>query len=690
MFLSNINDNQPVKFALAILKRNIILITAVLFTGCLQKESSIKKEAEHQFKIIDSLRVADRTDTAIELLLALHNRYKDEAEPFLGAYYRIKAEGLRDDEPAMNIMADSAMAEFNNETLQALYPQQYFKVLITKGIACYANKKFNLALQYFYRAKSIPGITVCDESEIISRIGGIFFDQLNYRQAAQSWYKSYEMSGDCVFAVQQQKFGFQQGQLDNAGLAYERAGVYDSAAFCYFKDINLIETTAASGQVKDTSLNSARIVVYDNLGGLYLKRGMIDSAEFYLAKSTGINWVDADGITVPPLLKLVELYTTTGKLQKAEPLFYRSKQLLDRHPRYNPVSQVKWHKLYAAFLLKNNRQLDAYNQLAEYIRIKDSIDKASGTLMTLNVGKEFNTLQQQQTLNELKIKDKVNKIYLWAITVVVALSLVIIFLVYRNLKKSRKGYNDSIAQNQQLQRTLQELEDANKNYIRVMRVMAHDLRNPLGGITGIAGILLKDDELNAEQRHMLQLVESTGNHSMEMINELLNSGLAQENEPIVTEPHNIAMLLNDTVELLQFRAKEKRQTLRYTGNAQPIIANINREKMWRVFNNVIVNAIKFTRPGGNITVSINRQGNRGVISVTDDGVGIPDIDRAHVFDMFTPAKKTGTGGEKPFGLGLSISKRIIEKHNGKIWFESVEYKGTTFYIELAVAGERES
>lgn len=685
LFLSNIDDNQRVKYVPITLKRLLIVIIPLLFAACIQQPASVKEEVLARLKTVDSLVLTNKADSAVNLLLAANSRYANVPQPFLAIYYCIRAQARRDNELDMNATADSAVAEFSNETLQNLYPRQYYTVLITKGMACYVNGKFNTALQFFYKAKSINGISDCDLGELMSRLGGIYYDQQNYLKAAQSWYASYQMRTNCDVELPQQKFALQQGQVDNAGLAYERAGLPDSAAHCFFTDIKLIEDAVKAG-VDSNQIKSSKIVVFDNLGGFYLKRGMFDSAEYYLTLSTGINWTDIDGATIPPQLKLASLYTQTGRLQKAIPLFRQTKQLLDRHPKYNPESKEKWHQFYAAFLFKSNRPAEAYNELNEYIRVKDSVDRAAGAVMTLNVGKEFNTIQQQQTLNELKVKDKVNKIYLWAISMVIILSFVIIFLVYRNLKKSRKNYQSTIMHNQQLQGALEELEDANKNYIRVMRVMAHDLRNPLGGITGIAGILLKEDKLDAEQRHMIKLVESTGNHSMDMINELLNSGLAQQDEPLPVQPHDITLLLHDTIEVLEFKAAEKKQTLTYTGSTAPVIVNINHEKMWRVFNNVIMNAVKFTPAGGTITVSINRQGNRCVISVADNGVGIPDADKPHVFDMFTPAKKTGTGGEKPFGLGLSISKRIIERHNGKIWFESVEGKGTTFYIELAAGG----
>ncbi|MBD1366057.1 sensor histidine kinase [Mucilaginibacter sp. ZT4R22] len=70
--------------------------------------------------------------------------------------------------------------------------------------------------------------------------------------------------------------------------------------------------------------------------------------------------------------------------------------------------------------------------------------------------------------------------------------------------------------------------------------------------------------------------------------------------------------------------------------------------------------------------------------MADNGIGIPDKDKDSVFDMFTSAKKTGTQGEQPFGLGLSISKKIIEAHGCSIWFDSAPDQGTVFYVELPV------
>ncbi|MBC7399418.1 MAG: HAMP domain-containing histidine kinase [Mucilaginibacter sp.] len=168
-----------------------------------------------------------------------------------------------------------------------------------------------------------------------------------------------------------------------------------------------------------------------------------------------------------------------------------------------------------------------------------------------------------------------------------------------------------------------------------------------------------------------------------MINELLKSGLADENETLTKQQLNIKELLRDSVELLQFKANEKKQQIMFESTDAPILTNINHEKIWRVFNNLIVNAIKFSYEGGLIYVSIKTiDSSKILIEIADNGMGIPDKDKDAIFEMFTPAKRVGTDGEQPFGLGLSISKRIIENHNGRLWFESSPGFGTTFYIEL--------
>lgn len=99
-------------------------------------------------------------------------------------------------------------------------------------------------------------------------------------------------------------------------------------------------------------------------------------------------------------------------------------------------------------------------------------------------------------------------------------------------------------------------------------------------------------------------------------------------------------------------------------------------------SNLIANAIKFSPSGAYISVELEEKPQTVVISVEDKGIGIPVGMKDKVFDMFTEARRPGTAGEQPFGMGLAISKQIVEAHGGRIWFESTAGNGTKVFVEL--------
>jgi two-component system sensor histidine kinase VicK len=119
-------------------------------------------------------------------------------------------------------------------------------------------------------------------------------------------------------------------------------------------------------------------------------------------------------------------------------------------------------------------------------------------------------------------------------------------------------------------------------------------------------------------------------------------------------------------------------------NTKSLFINLNQNKFSRVLNNLLGNAIKFSHRKQQILVSADVQTERGtiIIKVQDSGIGIPEDLKSMIFDKFTKAGRKGTEGEKSLGLGMSIVKRIVELHNGRIWMESKENIGTTIFIEL--------
>ncbi|WP_311954385.1 HAMP domain-containing sensor histidine kinase [Mucilaginibacter terrae] len=632
-------------------------------------------------RLAENLPGTVNRDSVLKLIKGLKPKIKNE-DPVIADYYCLLSQ-VEDDNNLKCKYADSALAFFSTQQRRKEFPNHYYKALLCRGEISVYLKQYTTALKYFYQARQTLNNGNCKDGFLSVRMASIYYNQKNYKAAAKLWAENYNLIKSCVANYPFQKqFYTLQSVLNSAGVSYQRAGIYDSARYYYIKDVELIN----EAQKRGIDVNSASTVLYDNLGGLNLTQHHIDSARKYLLKSISYTQNEQDGIKIPPYLKLADLYTQTGEYPNAKAAFNQSRLRLERFADQNLDLEVLWNKLYAKFLFKQGLVLQAYRYQETYIRLKDSLDNVSMSLNRLDIKRELNSFGQQRAVTKLENDNQIKRVFLAGSMIIALLALIIIFLVYRNLKRSRKLHQSSLTQNQQLAQALAELEHANQNYIRIMRVMAHDLRNPIWGMTGLAAVLLDEEEVSEENRHLLQLIESTGITTMEMINELLKSGLANENEVLETESVDLRKLVYDSVELLQFKAKEKNQLIIFESADPNIMGRVNHEKIWRVLNNLIVNAIKFSRPNAEIKVGIKHDDSHIIIFVADNGIGISEKDKDSVFEMFTPAKRVGTGGEQPFGLGLSISKSIIEKHNGKIWFESTPGLGTTFYIQLPYSG----
>ena len=146
------------------------------------------------------------------------------------------------------------------------------------------------------------------------------------------------------------------------------------------------------------------------------------------------------------------------------------------------------------------------------------------------------------------------------------------------------------------------------------------------------------------------------------------------------DQHFAQLFVAHCVDLLHYKADAKGQYINL--QTTPVILSVNREKIWRVVSNLIANAIKFSPSGASILVKLEEKEKHVIIAVEDHGIGIPVEIKDKIFDMFTEARRPGTAGEQPFGLGLAISKQIVEAHGGEIWFNSKRDNGTIFYVKL--------
>jgi signal transduction histidine kinase len=154
------------------------------------------------------------------------------------------------------------------------------------------------------------------------------------------------------------------------------------------------------------------------------------------------------------------------------------------------------------------------------------------------------------------------------------------------------------------------------------------------------------------------------------------------NKNIEKEPTLLNEFINDCAAILELKVKEKNQHLIVELTALETTVMLNPEKMKRVVFNLVTNSVKFSKKDTTIKLAAFINGNKAIIEVTDLGIGIPEKLLPEIFNISKSGKRKGTEGEKSYGLGLNICRRIVEAHDGQISVKSEENKGSTFIVEL--------
>ena len=228
-------------------------------------------------------------------------------------------------------------------------------------------------------------------------------------------------------------------------------------------------------------------------------------------------------------------------------------------------------------------------------------------------------------------------------------------------------------------------DDALSNRDDFLGIVSHDLRNLLGGIVMSAGILAKTADAHEQGKQILAGTARIQRYAARMnrlIGDLLDVASIDAGRMAVSPATaDVGPLIEEAVETFQTDAVAKHVVLT-THVRCAVIARFDHDRLLQVLANLIANAIKFTAPGGKVTVEAAASPDHVQVSVTDTGAGInPDMLDA-VFQRFWQAKE---GDRRGLGLGLYISRSIVEAHGGRIWVESTPGHGSTFHFTLPAA-----
>jgi signal transduction histidine kinase/ligand-binding sensor domain-containing protein len=233
----------------------------------------------------------------------------------------------------------------------------------------------------------------------------------------------------------------------------------------------------------------------------------------------------------------------------------------------------------------------------------------------------------------------------------------------------------------------QKLHEVDGLKSRFFTNISHEFRTPLTLILGPAKQLVekvKDEKTKSE----ISMIHRNARKLLELVNQLLDiSKLESGNMKLQTSPQNIISLLKALVLSFTSYAERKRITLKLNSVENEIIVYIDKDKIEKIINNILSNAFKFTADGGRIETSVSRNENYVDISISDTGIGIPKEKMSKIFDRFYQVDGSHTREKGGTGIGLSLTKELVELHKGKIEVKSEEGKGTTLTVSIPLGTE---
>lgn len=254
--------------------------------------------------------------------------------------------------------------------------------------------------------------------------------------------------------------------------------------------------------------------------------------------------------------------------------------------------------------------------------------------------------------------------------------------------------------NEELHRTNEQLETVNKLKSEFLANMSHELRTPLNAIIGFSEILHDQSfgALNEKQIKYAQNVVISGKHLLQLINEILDLAKVESGKmDLHPETFVLAETLTEIVSFVRGLAAKKEITIRQRLSPKIITVSADPKKFKQIFYNLLSNAIKFTSNNGWVEISTDIVGDFEIsvsdqfilrryveFCVKDNGIGIDKADHGRIFHEFQQVDGSHSRQYEGTGLGLALTKKIVELHGGSIWIESEKGKGSSFYFTLPV------
>jgi signal transduction histidine kinase len=251
---------------------------------------------------------------------------------------------------------------------------------------------------------------------------------------------------------------------------------------------------------------------------------------------------------------------------------------------------------------------------------------------------------------------------------------------------------------QQLAEANRELNDANEKLRELsdmkeefLALTTHDLRSPLAVINGVISFFASGrlGELSPEQKNMVAMMERNTHSLIELVNDLLDASKLESGAMRLDfAPVDLSALIQEVQETMEPLAKEKGIEVEKHLDAELPPVKADRPKLRRIFVNLLSNALKFTPNGGHVHLKAEQGGEHVLIAIQDTGMGIAQEDVGRLFDKYEQVRNRAKREEKGTGLGLYITKQLVELHGGQIQVQSEMLHGSTFSFMLPIFHEK--
>lgn len=582
----------------------------------------------------------------------------------------------------------------NIQTDGSFHPNSYFR----RGDVFFDLRQYDMAFSEYTKGLERGGanIAIQVKADFNHRIGQLSYRKGDFEKAIEYYKRSLALFNQLETDQFPDKYRRQE-LCGNIALSYWRLKELDSSIVWYDSALVYINRIPRRTALERQQHQLALQVILGNQGIVLVEKGRKAQGFAQMEASLAFNKMHQGDRNHASFIahQLAKFALSDKRLPKAKAYLDTAQLIIDGQP-YSQATFFQ-EKTYIDYYMLTGEIDSLQKHLGYFLQVNDSLKSYERSLAAVNTDQLIAGLEKDFALKSEQAKNaaqtRLNAILISLLACLAVGLGIIAWLWQKGMRKNLMlaSLNRHIieqnallekAQMEQLE-TNDRLEQLNRQKDKLLRVVAHDLRNPLAAIYGLSGMLLEDDK-NQHDREFLELANQACRGGLDLIGELLDQKQGDKSgREIFARRERIAatVFLNDTIRLLKHRADDKQIQLECSC-AEDLVLFVDVERMRRALSNLIINAIKFSARGKNVYINCLKEGEQVIFEVKDEGIGIPADQLPHLFESFTTEKRAGTEGEKPFGLGLSITHQIAQEHKGEVVVESTEGIGSLFRLSI--------